>query len=444
MGFKRKIGAERTLLMLPLNVVMVGRVSGDVDHSKVGVSLESLRGRHPLLAVRVEIEDDGTGWYLANGVPPIEVQLEPRQDEQQWLQRVKQEFRTPFPLERGPLVRCALIHSPDVSEIVLCGHHAICDGMSLAYLLRDVLGLVGCAGRGDMELLHPPAINSSTVPAPPRSNPILRFMMGMINRKWAKKGIRFGEAEMRQMHGAFWKANADAKVLAWTLNPASTSALAQRCRAEGVTVNTALWTGFLAAQHDVQGKGRRYRQRSALAVSTRDKLTVPVGEAFGFYAASLTVNLPYSSSDRFWDSARRTHARIARELSKTNLFRMLTAEAVHPTLQDSLYFRKYGLLDDSMPDRLLRKMEWHEVRYGYALPNVGRLDIPTTYGQLQIEAVYGPSFYSDVDEKVVGVITVGGRLSCILTFSEGNVGDGAELKESAMGHLERAVGVSKD
>ena len=139
---KRKIGAERTVLMLPLNVVMVGRISGDVNPSSVSAALESFRQRHPLLVVRVEIDDDGTGWYVADGIPEFTTPVEQRQSEEQWIARVQEEFRTSFPIETGALVRCTLIHSPEVSEIILCGHHAICDGMSLGYLLRDLLKLL--------------------------------------------------------------------------------------------------------------------------------------------------------------------------------------------------------------------------------------------------------------------------------------------------------------
>ena len=49
--------------------------------------------------------------------------------------------------------------------------------------------------------------------------------------------------------------------------------------------------------------------------------------------------------------------------------------------------------------------------------NVGRMNIPTSYGPLRIEAVYEPSVYSDVKEKSVGVITVPGRFLSILGAS---------------------------
>ena len=128
-----------------------------------------------------------------------------------------------------------------------------------------------------------------------------------------------------------------------------------------------------------------------------------------------------------------------KELSTTKLFRMLTSEYIHPTLLDSLYFQKYGLLNEVMPGKLLRKMGWHRITYGYALTNVGRLDIPTAYGSLKLEAVYGPLFYSDIEEKMIGVITVGGRLSFLLASNKSVVNDAPDLRESAMRHLEEAI-----
>ena len=62
-NFQRKIIGERVMLMLPFNVVFVGRVRGTVDPSAVVMALERLKLRHPLLSVRAQIEDDGTGTF---------------------------------------------------------------------------------------------------------------------------------------------------------------------------------------------------------------------------------------------------------------------------------------------------------------------------------------------------------------------------------------------
>ena len=70
---------------------------------------------------------------------------------------------------------------------------------------------------------------------------------------------------------------------------------------------------------------------------------------------------------------------------------------------------------------------------------MGRLDIPTRYGPLELEAVYGPSIFSDVEEKVIGVITVGGRLSVTLLCNEKVTEPGVaeRLKNAAMVILRR-------
>jgi len=287
--FRRKIVGERVLLMLPLNVVLAARIRGTIDPEAVVTALERLRSRHPLLAVRAELGDDGVGVYVGSNVSPIQVEVVPRDTDDQWLARAEEELRIPFPIESGPLVRCSLVHSESVCDVILCGHHAISDGMSLGYLLRDLLK---CLAEPEKEIagpVVPPSIDSSTVPKPPSARGLQGFVMGLINRKWEAKGIRFTESDMCRMHEKYWENSTGIQVLAWTLDADETAQLVERSRAEKVTVNSTLWTAFLAAQHEVQQDHLRYRQRSALAVSTRDKLNVPVGDAFGFYASSLTV-----------------------------------------------------------------------------------------------------------------------------------------------------------
>ena len=428
------------MFMLPFNVVLVGHLKGFIRPSEVAAALAILCSRHPMLAVRVQIEDDDSAFLTSENVPIIQVNTEPRDNTEQWLECIKKEFQTPFSIQTGPLVRCTLVCSDDECEIILCGHHIVCDGISLGYMLRDLLNLISQPTQNLGEPLIPPPVDKATVQNPPSSNWFIRFIMEIINKRWETKGVRFSESDMRRMHEIFWEHNSDLQLLAWNLDTEDTARLVQRSRAKRVTVNSALWTAFLAAQDEVQSDRLRYRQRSALAVSTRDKLLVPAGEAFGFFASSLTVDLPYFTSRSFWDNARTVHERIENALAKTNLFRMLSSELIHPTLLDSLYYRKYGMLKDSMPNKLLRKMKWHEISYGYALTNVGRLNIPTSYGSLELKAVYGPLFYSDVEEKMLGVITVGGRLSFLHISRRSVVGDADRLKDTAMSYLKAAIG----
>ena len=438
-SFQRKIGCERAMLMLPFNVVLAARIRGEVQPASVQSALEKLRVRHPLLGVRVQMEPNDSATFVGDNVPAVAVNVDERQDDRQWLTRVQRELRTSFDLSRGPLVRCALLQSAQESDIILCAHHAICDGMSLGYLLRDLLTLVAASEQVVGEQLMPPAVDPSNVPTPPKSNWLMRLIMNTINRTWAAKGIRFSDTDVQRMHERFWQSNGTPEVLAWNLERDLTARLVQRCREEKVTVNSVLWTAFLAAQNEVLAGRTAYRDRCAMAVNTRDKLRSSAGETFGFFASSLTVKPGFSPEKPFWDSTRSVHAAINRELKKTDLFRMLVSDMIHPTLLDSLYFQKYGIIDESIPAKFLRKMGWDKITFGFALTNVGRFGIPTTYGSLRIEEVYGPLFYSDVEEQMVGVITVNGRLTFLMAVNR-SIGNSAEkLRESVVKTLHNSV-----
>jgi len=440
--FKRKMGGpERVLLMLPLNVVMVAKIRGAVDVERVTAVLDSLRKRHALLAVRLIIDENDTAWYVAEDVPEFIINTIPRQAEDQWLQTVVEECKTSFPIETGPLIRFSLLHSPEKSDLVICAHHAICDGMSLTYLIRDILQQLAEPDQEVEILPEPPAITRDTVPAPPPSNFIARGFIGLFNKLWARKKIRFDGSDLKKLHGTFWEQKQGVSVLAWESSAAETKALVSRCREENVTVNTAIWTAFLAAQYDVQGDAAPYRASAGLAVSTRDKLNVPVGEAFGFYASSLTAHLAYDPHQDFWDAARILHEKIRSSLAKTNIFRSLSAELLAPTLLDSLYFSKYGLMKSRLSDMLVRQMNWQGISYGYAITNVGRMNIPTNYDHYQLESVYGPFVYSDVNEKTMGVITVGNKMTFLMSYNETIVTlpTAEAIRDTAMNYLANAV-----
>ena len=97
---------------------------------------------------------------------------------------------------------------------------------------------------------------------------------------------RFILFHMEKLHKVFWEKNNMARLLAWTVSKELTKTLVSRCREEKVTVNSGLWTAFLAAQQETQAPLKPYHDKAGMAVSIRDKLLLPVGESFGFYAAS--------------------------------------------------------------------------------------------------------------------------------------------------------------
>jgi len=431
------MGAERAVLMLPLNVVMMARIKGHVDAEEMHAAVEKLRARHALLAVRVRIEADDKACYTTRDVPALPFKAIERRTDRQWFDTAVGELKASFPMDVGPLVRFTLLQSEDVSELIVCGHHAICDGISLAYLIRDILEHTANPSKPVERLPSPPAVDRETGPTPPSTGFLARALIGLMNRAWRRKKLRFDFDSMEALHERYWERNAGARLLAWQLSESETARLVARCREEGVTVNSALWAAFLTVQHEVQGSGERFRSRAGLAISTRDMLKLPVGESFGFYASSHKVHLKHYLDRPFWDAARKVHEQLKSSIASANPFRMLSATLLDPTLLDSLYFSKYGLARNGMSERLLKKMMWEKVNFGFAITNVGRVDVPVAYGNLELDAVYGPCVYSDVNEKTVGVITVGNKATFVMSYNETVVdtGTGKLLKDGVVARI---------
>lgn len=59
--------------------------------------------------------------------------------------------------ESGPLVRFVLVYSPQVSDLIIFAAHAICDGIALANLVRDILICYG-EPNNPLSVIYPPII----------------------------------------------------------------------------------------------------------------------------------------------------------------------------------------------------------------------------------------------------------------------------------------------
>ena len=86
-------------------------------------------------------------------------------------------------------------------------------------------------------------------------------------------------------------------------------------------------------------------------------------------------------------------------------------------------------------------MNWQGTSYGYSITNVGRMNIPTSYDQYQLESVYGPFVYSDVNEKTIGVITTGDKVTFLMSYNKAivNPQTAEEIRKAAMDYLSNAI-----
>jgi hypothetical protein len=119
----------------------VAELADDLDPYALAAALRTVQHRHPLLNVYVEDDPQtGLGFYRPPNVPPIPVTVVDAGTGYTWRDVVAEQLTRPFVTSVAPMVRVVLLGSGQgtPAAIVLTADHVIVDGLSAAYVLRDV------------------------------------------------------------------------------------------------------------------------------------------------------------------------------------------------------------------------------------------------------------------------------------------------------------------
>jgi NRPS condensation-like uncharacterized protein len=440
---RRVTPIERVFRRSPYSVVtLVARIQGHVTKGLLTNAVSRVQERHPLLRVRIVEDDNGDPWFTSEGVGDIAVEIVSRESDDHWIQVARETGQLPFEFDTRPAMRFVLVQSVETSELVILCHHIICDGLSLAYLARDLMEHLGDPTREVEVLPDPIPIERNTMPEDVSLNAVARFLIKRMNRQWEREKITFDQEDYRNLSAAYWM-HYDHQLVSVELSKAQTSALVARCRREDVTVNSALTAAFVGAQAIVLGE-KRYHPSIAVAASLRDRLRTPVGEVIGFYAGLATLPYKYNSRHGFWDNARRFHHKIQPLYTNKTLFRdPIGWTYLEPAILESIHFKRIGKL---VPERFSRheklssfstrrdvvlrilqreKMaSLDRVAMGTAVTNLTRLDFLTRYGPLELDRlIFKPGGASPLVNAnlVVGAVTCAGRLNLVVEFVEENI-----------------------
>ncbi len=108
-------------------------------------------------------------------------------------------MQIPFEFDARPAIRFILVQSPTISELVILCHHIICDGLSLAYLARDLMVHLGDPTREVEVLPDPVPIDPDVMPEDVSVNGVVRFFIKRINKKWEGDKIFFDQLPASKM-----------------------------------------------------------------------------------------------------------------------------------------------------------------------------------------------------------------------------------------------------
>jgi len=456
---RRVTPLERFFSWSPYSTVtVVARIKGDISEQMLTEAVKKAQLRHTNLRVRIKEDEERNLWFTSEGVKEIPILVVTRESDDHWMTVQDEESKKPFEFDERPAIRFILVHSPDVSEMIILCHHIICDGLSLAYLARDLMAYLGDPEE-DVEILPDPApIDLDNLPKDVSLNPVAKFFVNRINKRWRKERIHFDKEDYRNLSEAYWM-KARHQIISIELSESQTTSLVKRCKEEGVTVNSALTTAFVGAPQNVQGRSKELSS-TAIAGNLRDRLLRPAGEEMGYFAGAVTLDYSYDERKGFWDNARRLNRKAQPLYTNKNLFKEGVVWChLEPGYLEAMNFKKLGGLvpthlpryeklsafserDDVVSSILKReKMEsLDKIFMGTAVTNLTRMGFPREYGDLKLDRLIfipGGAFPLSNVNLVLGAVTCSGRLSLIVEYDEGviNTDTMTKIRDKAMGFL---------
>jgi NRPS condensation-like uncharacterized protein len=440
--FQREVTPqERRFIMAPTSHISLGlRVQGKISEESLRNAVNKMLVTYPLFGVRIEWDDEITQ-STTEDAAEVPVKVYKRESENSWLEALNKEHAIPVKPSAGPLTRIILVKGPSVSELFIFCHHSICDGRSLELALREILLHLGDPERVPPLLPDVPPQTPEIFPEGVSKSRIRSWFIGRLNKKWLKEKVLFDEEDLMNVWESFWK-NSSYGVELVTLDKRETQKFVEACRANGVTVNSALLIAFVKARWEAL-EPYKGKVKISTAVDTRERLPIEIGDAVGLYAGGISLTFKYRSDRPFWENVRKYHKKVERHLKDNNVFGPIYDQiALDSTLLDALLFAMIGDQVEPHQSRYKKISEFAKHQKGLVaeyldkfssnIPdvmstNLGVLDLPDEIDGIQIErAFFTPSSGLKM-EIVLGVATAGGCLTISLNYHDAYI-DGEKIR----------------
>ena len=436
--YEEKIGYARASLWAPFHAVgLVARIKGDVPTEQVEAALRKLQILYPPLASRVRLEKDGAAWLTTQGVEACALDVRSGAADGDWKGLFLEQERMPFAFERGPLARFFLLRGLLCSDLIAIAPHVVCDGYAMTQVMSDAITLLNDPNRIVNRPAPTPALTWQSVQHAASDNLFLIGLIKAVNCLWHFSKANIRQAEYEEVQRTYWK-HRQYGLLAFELSPAQTSDLLSRCKQHGVMVTGALVAAFLLAQGSARTATLAPLCDVTVAVNIRNRMVQPPGRVMGLYASNISLSMRPRPATRFWELARRCHARIHKALEdRPRLLLPLALGELAPAFSDpGLMAMSSGTLARRMGP-LARLVKFEGLNPNLDVSNIGRVELP------EASTPYCPVTFQPLPPLWPGgglalnVLTVNGQMNVVLKFRLDQLDQAAviRIKESALGYL---------
>jgi hypothetical protein len=368
----RPLGAFEELFCLfdqcfPTNGALAAQITGHTTVQQWRDALDAVQQRHPLLSACIDTTFNRVPHFrrVTGQRIPLRVVTSPGA---QWQREVAEEVNAPFTPDRAPLFRAVLLHQETCCTFILSSHHAVCDGSSRIFLLRDMLL----------------ALSGHALEALPLA-PSREILFGAQQRTSTEPGLPSFAARRPLMP----------HVEGIQLAPEQTTALQRRAREEGVTMHAAISATLTIAGRAINESWRNNPLRIMSPAEIRDLLGLK--DQCMVSLGGGEISIAPGGSMTFWELARFAKDGLAAVKSRENISRMVdlqsTAVSSNLTIDQAFQLKRNAFNAQVM------------------FSNLGRLPFDSTFGPLKLETLWAPCALRGIEgEQTLGAVTVNGSL----------------------------------
>jgi hypothetical protein len=294
---RRKLSAIEH--MIDGNIVYFVRLGGTIDATRLKHALSCVQRKHPALRTLIRKERNGL-YYEEDCAPPVPLRVALRLDDNQYRRECQRELTTVFPFDQ-PQLRAVCLEAAQETDLLLTTSHRICDGMSMLTIVREVLRLL----HTDEELMPYTAITTQDMiggyrpPQPWKRRlqaSVLNSLLGLI-----PQSRRTPENKEYSLE--------------WCTDRAFSDALKQRCKAEGVSIHSALVVALDRAMSTLLGKKSPAWIESPMD-ARRGRLAALKSDMLFFGGGSLKIRTGQGTQMEFWERAREVNQQLHKDIEQ--------------------------------------------------------------------------------------------------------------------------------
>jgi hypothetical protein len=368
----RPLGAFEELFSLfdqdfPTNHALAAQITGHTTIQQWLDALDALQQRHPLLSACIDTTFNRVPHFrhVTGQRIPLRIVTSP---EAQWQQEIAETVNAPFTPDQAPLLRAVLLHQETHCSFILSSHHAVSDGISLIFLLRDIL--LALSGHA-----------LETLPLAPSRE----IIFGASQRASTEPGLPSFAAQRHLMP----------HVEGIKLTPEQTTSFQRRAREEGVTIHSAISAALTIAGRAIDESWRDNPLRIMSPAEVRDILGLKDQCMVAFGGGEISI--APSASMTFWELARFTNNGLSAVKSAENLSRMIDLQS--------------GAVSSNLTVEQAFQLKRNAFNAQVMFSNLGRLPFDSTFGPLKLETLWAPCALRGIEgEQTLGAVTVNGSL----------------------------------